>query len=159
MQDSNEAVAPVQAGKSMGDYGRLFKRRWLHFVLIIPGTLLIAVLVAFILPVEYRATAAIMLEPAALPQTMVQSTVVQDADFREHASEQLELLRRKIMSPATLEGLVKKYDPYPTMAGGIPAKALQLSGDTTIEPVDPITLQSADKSPAFAIYYLNPSVK
>src|SRR5256885_13546482 len=102
MQDNSDPVAPVAGGKSMGDYGRLFRRRWLHFVLIIPSTLLVAVLLAFILPVEYRATAAIMLESAALPQTMVQTTVVQDADFREHASEQLELLRRKIMSPESL---------------------------------------------------------
>src|SRR5262249_18699594 len=121
--------------------------------------LLIAITVAFVLTPQYRATAAIILQSASLPQTMVQSTVVQDADFREHAAEQLELLRRKVLSSDSLQALVKKYDPYPQSKDDTPSKAIQLSMDTTIEAVDPITLQSSDKSPAFAIYYLNPSIK
>ena len=159
MPDERDAAPPVAAGKSMGHYTRLFRRRWAYLVLIIPSVLLLAVLVAFILPVEYRASATIMLEPASLPQTMVQSTVVQDADFREHASEQLELLRRKILAPERLVSLIKEIDPYPQMQADAATKALQVSMDTMIEPVDPITLQTSDKSPAFSIHYLNPSVK
>src|SRR6185295_19557125 len=105
--------AKINAAKSMGDYTRLLRRRWRYPALILPSALLLAVLVAFLLPVTYRGAATIMLEPAKLPSKLVQTTVVQQEDFREHASIELELVRRKVMTPEVLEELVKEVDPYP----------------------------------------------
>lgn len=147
------------AAHSMGDYARLLRRRWKYPVFIIPTALLIAVLVAYTLPVTYRAAATIMLESAALPQSMVQSTVTQNADFRAHASEQLELVRRQVMTTDTLTELVKQIDPYPRDNVSLVQKANRITGDTNLEAVDPITFQASDRSSAFSIYYLNENPK
>lgn len=145
------------AARTLGDYTQLLQRRWKYPAVIVSVALLIAAIVAYSLPVSYRSTATIMLEPQSLPATMVQSTVVVDADLREHASEQLELVRRKVMSPENLLGVVKEFDPYPELKDvGLKGKAAMFGSDTRIERVDPITYQPLDKSTAFSIHYNNP---
>jgi polysaccharide chain length determinant protein (PEP-CTERM system associated) len=151
--------AKISAAKSMGDYTRLLRRRWRYPALILPSALLLAVLVAFLLPVTYRGAATIMLEPATLPSKLVQTTVVQQDDFREHASIELELVRRKVMTPEVLEALVKEVDPYPNVQASVAEKASMITIDTSVEVVDPITYQVSDKSSAFSIYYLNENPK
>lgn len=145
------------AARTLGDYTQLLQRRWKYLVSIISVSMLIAVVLAYTLPVSYRATGTIMLEPQALPQTMVPTTVVQDADLREHATEQLELVRRKVMSKENMLELVKGFDPYPQLKDvDLRGKAAMLASDTVIERVDPITFQPLDKSTAFSIHYNNP---
>ena len=151
--------AKINAAKSMGDYTRLLRRRWRYPAIILPTALLLAVLVAFLLPVTYRGAATIMLEPATLPNKLVATTVVQQDDFREHATVELELVRRKVMTPEVLQELVKEVDPYPNVRATVAEKASMITGDTSVEVVDPITYQASDKSTAFSIYYLNENPK
>lgn len=153
----NDAPAPA---RSLGDYTQLIRRRWKYPAAIISGSILIAILIAYVLPVTYRASGTIMLEPQSLPTAMVPTTVVTDADIREHASEQLELVRRKVMVKENLIELVKSFDPYPQLKDlDLEAKAALLAADTQIERVDPITFQPLDKSTAFSIHYNNSSPK
>lgn len=148
------------AARTLGDYTQLLQRRWQYPAAIISISLVVALFVAYLLPVSYRATGTIMLEPQSLPTTMVPTTVVTDADLREHASEQLELVRRKVMTKENLVELAKTFDPYPDLKGvSLEAKAAMLGGDTMIERVDPITFQPLDKSTAFSIHYNNPDPK
>ncbi len=53
--------------KTVGDYAGLLRRRWQYPVTIIPAGLLIALFVAYVLPVSYRASATIMQEGSSLP--------------------------------------------------------------------------------------------
>jgi polysaccharide chain length determinant protein (PEP-CTERM system associated) len=145
------------AGRTLADYGGLLRRRR-HFLLtIIPASVLIAVFVAYILPPQYRAGGTLMLEDSQLPQNVVASAVTGQDDNPERAAEELELLRRKVMDKDSLLEVVKEVDPYPDQKNlSASQKAHQLSEDSVVQRVDPITFQPIEQSKAFSIYYLNP---
>lgn len=141
----------------MADYGSLIRRRWKYPVLIVPASILLAVATAYLLPVSYRAVATIMLEPSSIPKDLVSTTVRDMEDIPAYAQQELELVRRRIMTPELLEPIVKKIDPYPNRKDlDTEGKALLLGADTSVERIDPITGKPLDSSTAFSIYYLNP---
>jgi len=146
----------LAAAKTLGDYTRLLRRRWIYLATIIPATMLVAVFLAFVLPPTYQATGTIMLEQPSLPNTMVASTIVDPKDDSTHAGQQLELTRRKVMTEDSLLALVKELNPYPNAKLGPHGRAHQLEEDTSVEHVDPVTFKPTDDSPAFAIHYNNP---
>lgn len=149
----------MDAGHSLGDYGALLRRRWVCLVTIIPSALLLSVFIAFILPVSYRAAGTIMLEPSSIPTEMVQSTVRGIEDIPAYAQQELELARRRVMTPDRLVELVKAVDPYPRLAASPDVKAMMVADNVSVERVDPITLKPLDQSTAFSIYYDNPNPK
>src|SRR5580658_3357245 len=110
----SELAAPAPASRhALSEYGKLLRRRWIYPGLIIPASLLISVYIAFVLPVSYRAAGTIMLEPSSIPTEMVSSTVRRVQDVPEYAQQELELVRRRVMTPDKLLQLVKEVDPYP----------------------------------------------
>jgi polysaccharide chain length determinant protein (PEP-CTERM system associated) len=145
--------------KSLGDYTHLLRRRWPYLVTIVPAALLLSMLVAYVLPPIYRSSGTIMLERSSLPEKMVPTVAgqLQDADY--DASEKLELLRRRVMTSERLVDIVKVIDPYPDEPGDAMQKAAQIADDTSVEAVDPITLEARAVSTAFTIYYENSSPK
>jgi len=147
---------PPDNVRSMGDYMRVLQRRWPYLAIIIPAALVIALLLAYLLPPIYRASGTIMLEPSSLPEKMVPTIVgqLQNDDF--DASQQLELLRRRVMTSDSLVEIVQAADPYPEEQDMDNAqKALRIAQDTSVEAVDPITLEPREFSTAFSIYYDN----
>jgi polysaccharide chain length determinant protein (PEP-CTERM system associated) len=100
-----------------------------------------------------------MLQPSDIPTEMVSSTVrhtVRD-ETPEEAQQEVELLRRRVMTPEKLQTLVKEIDPYPAdRHSSLEAKAERVANDTSVERVDPITLKPLDESTAFSIHYDNP---
>jgi uncharacterized protein involved in exopolysaccharide biosynthesis len=149
----------MDAGHSLSDYGALLRRRWVYLVTIIPSTLLLSVFIAYILPVTYRAAGTIMLEPSSIPTEMVQSTVRGIEDIPAYAQQELELVRRRVMTPDRLLELIKAVDPYPRVAATPEVKALMVADNVSVERVDPITLKPLDQSTAFSISYDNPNPK
>jgi polysaccharide chain length determinant protein (PEP-CTERM system associated) len=145
--------------RTLGDYTHLLRRRWPYLVTIIPAALLFSILVAYVLPPIYRASGTIMLERSSLPEKMVPTIAgqLQDADY--DASEKLELLRRRVMTSERLVDIAQVIDPYPNEPGDVVQKAARIAGDTSVEAVDPITLEPRDISTAFSIYYENSSPK
>src|SRR5687767_10840582 len=101
------------AGKSLGDYARLVRRRWHYPAIIIPAALLFAIYIAYTTTPTYRSSGTIMLEPSSIPENMVPSTVTGLQDVPAYADQQLELVRRRVMTSDRLEQLVAKVDPYP----------------------------------------------
>ncbi len=149
-------VSRATSGRTMADYGSMIRRRWKYPATIIPAVILLAVFVAYILPVTYRGVATIMLEPSSIPKELVSTTVRDTEDVPAFAQEQLELVRRRIMTPELLEPIVRKIDPYPDRKDlDVEGKAVLLGQDTSVERVDPITGKPLDSSTAFNIYYLN----
>jgi succinoglycan biosynthesis transport protein ExoP len=145
-----------EAGRTLSDYKGLLRRRRGYLLTIIPGIILLAVFIAYIVPPKYRASGTLMLEASSLPQAMVQSVVTQNDDSPDRAAQQLELLRRKVMNKDRLVELVKESDPYPELPqASAAAKADMLFEDTAVERVDPITYQPLEQSMAFSIHYLN----
>jgi succinoglycan biosynthesis transport protein ExoP len=156
LNPANEIVASA-AGHSLGDYAKMVRRRWVYFATILPGIILAAVLIAYILPPSYRATAVVMLQGSAIPKDMVSTTAKDVEDAYGTAQQELELVRRRVMDPEELIPLVKSVDPYPNRNDlTIVGKAQVMSQSTTFERVDPITGKAADASAAFAIHYENP---
>jgi uncharacterized protein involved in exopolysaccharide biosynthesis len=60
------------------------------------------------------------------------------------------------MQKENLLDLIKEIDPYPELKDAtIGTKASLVAGDTSFEPVDPITFKPMVNSTSFSIYYLN----
>ncbi len=157
-RETDTLMPLTKAPAGLGQYQALLRRRWIYPATIIPATILLATFVAFYLPVSYRATGTIMLEPSQIPAEMVSSTVprTQD-DAPDHAQQEVELLRRRVMTPERLLQLVQEVDPYPAdKIGSAESKAQRVADNTSVERVDPITLKPLDESAAFSIHYDNP---
>ena len=93
---------------SVGDYVAIARRRRTLLLTFCPSVLLLAVLLAFKLPAVYRSSGTILLETPSVPEDLIRSTVVP-----AYADQQVELLRRRVMTPERLSALVEETDPYP----------------------------------------------
>lgn len=149
-------VESTAKAHAMAGYANLIRRRWIYIATIVPTSVLIAVFIAFVLPKSYRATGTIMLEPSSIPQEMISSTVRRQEDVPEFAQQQLELVRRRVMTPDKLLQLVQQIDPYPRLQISAAQKAEMIAESTTVERVDPITLKPLEESTAFSVSYDSP---
>jgi polysaccharide biosynthesis transport protein len=155
---ATDMVAPRANGDVVGQYRNLLRRRWRYPATIIPAAALLAIFIAYVLPVSYRAGGTIMLQPSSIPTEMISSTVRrrEDAPY-DTAQQELELVRRRVMTPDRLRQLVREVDPYPdTPSLSLDAKAQRVAESVSVERVDPITLKPLDESTAFSVYYDNP---
>lgn len=146
---------PVEKVRTLGDYARLLKRRWLHFAVLVPACLFLAVMYAYLTPPLYRSAGTLMLEPSSLPQSLVPSLAGRLRDTEMDAAQQLELLRRRVVSKEALLEVAKRVDPYPEDRGGLEAKAARIAADTSVESVDPLTYKRKEYTTAFSVYYDN----
>lgn len=146
---------PAEKIRTLGDYLRVLKRRWVYFAVLVPACLFLAVMYAYLSPPAYRSAGTLMLEPSSLPQTLVPSLVGRLRDTDVDASQQLELLRRRVVSKEALLEVVQRVDPYPGDAAGADAKAARIAADTFVESVDPLTYKSKEYTTAFSVYYDN----
>ncbi|MGE0114253.1 MAG: hypothetical protein AB7T07_05145 [Steroidobacteraceae bacterium] len=135
-------------------YVAVLRRRWPYLATIIPAALLLAVLLAFTLPAIYSSSATILLEASSIDPSLIKTTVVSYAD------QQIELVRRDVMTTDRLEDVVKQVDPYPDRVDlSTRDKAVRIANETTIQKVDPVTLEPLVVSSAFSIKYSNASPK
>ena len=100
---------------TLAEVRRMLSRRWRYLAAILPASLFLAVLIAYWLPPSYRATSTIMLEPQSIPKEMVSATVRGIEDVAIYAQNELELTRRRVMTPDRLIEIVKAVDPYPRL--------------------------------------------
>jgi polysaccharide chain length determinant protein (PEP-CTERM system associated) len=136
---------------TLGDYFAILGRRWIYPAVFLPAGVLIAIYIAFTLTPTYRSAATLMLELSSIPKELIRTSV------EAVANQEVELVRRRVMTTDNLETLAKEIDPYPNRPGldSTRAKAMQISADTEVERVDPVTLQPLQMSNAFSIYYNN----
>ncbi len=152
MKASGDRTMEGQTLNTFGDYIAIIRRRRAVLLVCCPLILLAAILLAVKLPATYRSTGTIMLEQSSIPEELVRSTVASYAD------QQVELVRRRVMTIDRLEQLVTVVDPYPDRPDlSNRDKARLITDNTTIERVDPITLEPMLESTAFSIHYDNPS--
>jgi len=139
--------------QTLGDYFGVVRRRWIYVATLLPAAILIAVYTAFALPPMYLASGTIMLEQVPFAQDLVRTTVAVTTP-----NQQINLVRRRVMSIENLTSIVETFDPYPDDHElSDRAKALLIRQDTLIEKVDPITLEPMLDSSAFSIHYYNPN--
>jgi len=149
------------AAKTLGDYTSVLRRRWRYPAFIIPAALLLAIFIAYVLPVSYRSVSTIMLEPSSLPANVAPTMATNASkDTTVTADQQLELTRRRVMDKESLLALVKEINPYPHLKDVSPAvQASFITADTSFEPVDPVTFEPLPNSTSFSILYQNPDPK
>lgn len=136
----------------MSQYMDMVRRRWPYVVTIIPAVLLVAVFFAFYLTPMYQSSAAIMLEESSIDPALIKTTV------RSYADQQIELVERVVMTTDRLQPVVEELDPYPDMPDlSVRDKARLIIDNTTLEKVDPVTMEPLPTSNAFSIKYRNPS--
>ena len=98
----------VDAGKSLGDYLAIVRRRRGVILTVFAALFATAVAVALLLPPVYRSTATILIKEQEIPQEFVRSTVTSFAD------ERIQVISQQVMTRATLLDLVDKYGLYGT---------------------------------------------
>jgi polysaccharide chain length determinant protein (PEP-CTERM system associated) len=138
------------ASVTLGDYIAVLKRRRLLLLIILPAAMLLAIFIAYILPATYRSSATILLEESSIPKELVRTSVTQYAD------QQIELVQRRVLTADNIEQIVREMDPYPDRPElSLREKASQVIEDTSVERVDPITLEVLLESNAFSVHYQN----
>lgn len=143
-------AAQIERVNSLGDYALVLRRRWRVLLAIVPSVFLLFVFLAYALPAMYRSTATILLEASSVPEDLVRTTV------ESYADQQIELVQRAVMTTDRMVAVVAEVDPYPGAELSDRAKAQRIMAATTLEKVDPVTLQPLPESSAFSISYENP---
>ena len=106
-QDTYSAIdAAAPAGKTMGDYLGILRRRRALILTVFVVLFAAAVVVAIALPPVYRSTATILIKEQEIPQEFVRSTVTSFAD------ERIQVISQQVMTRSTLLELVDKYGLY-----------------------------------------------
>lgn len=138
--------------QTLGQYVDVLRRRWPYLATIIPGAILFSVFIAFVLPPMYRSSAAILLEPSSIDSSLVKTSIVSYAD------QQIELVKREVLTTERLQDIVAKIDPYPALVDASASdKAALIAAYTYIQKVDPVTMQPLMQSSAFTVNYSNES--
>lgn len=98
--------AGLDAGKTLGDYLGVLRRRRGLIALVFVVLFAVAAVVAVALPPVYRSTATILIKEQEIPQEFVRSTVTSFAD------ERIQVISQQVMTRSTLLDLVDKYGLY-----------------------------------------------
>jgi polysaccharide biosynthesis transport protein len=69
--------------------------------------LLIAILLAVLLPPRFRSAGTVLIEQQEMPQELVRSTVTSYAD------ERVQVISKRVMNTETLLNIIRRYDLYP----------------------------------------------
>ncbi len=93
--------------KDFSDYANALRRRLRLFLTIAGSVFVLALLLAVLWPPVYRSTATILIEEQTIPQDLIRSTVT------SYAWQRIQEISQRVMTRATLLGIVEKYNLYP----------------------------------------------
>lgn len=103
---SPQFVNTSQQKFSLSDYVEAFKRRYGVGLIVLSSVVLIAIIIAVILPSKYRSTATILIEQQEIPQDLVRTTVTSFADQR------IQSISQRVMTRTNLAQVIQKYNLY-----------------------------------------------
>src|SRR6185312_16504696 len=83
------------------------KHRRGTLIAVFAGAMLIALLMAVLLPPQYRSAGTILIEQQEMPPELVRSTVTSYADQR------VQVISKRVMTTETLLNIIRHYDLYP----------------------------------------------
>ena len=101
-----DLYAPIESGKTMGDFVAVVRRRKKLMLAVFAALFAVAVAIALLLPPVYRSSATILIKEQEIPQEFVRSTVTSFAD------ERIQVISQQVMTRATLLDLVDRYGLY-----------------------------------------------
>lgn len=92
--------------KDLQDYIVAIRKRKISIAAIFSLVLLMAVLIAFLLPPIYKSSATILIEQQEIPPELVMSTVT------SYAAERIQTIQAKVMSRTNLLKIIEKFNLY-----------------------------------------------
>ncbi len=92
--------------KDLQDYLVAIKKRKTGILIIFTTIVIIAALIAFLLPARYKSSATILIEQQEIPQELVMSTVT------SYAAERIQVIQARVMSRSNLMAIVDKFKLY-----------------------------------------------
>jgi len=92
--------------KSIRDYLEIVKRWKLYFIIPSVVVLIIAILLAMLLPAIYRSEGTILVESQQIPTEFVQSTIT------SYAEERIQIIKQIVMTRDNLLKIIEKYNLY-----------------------------------------------
>jgi succinoglycan biosynthesis transport protein ExoP len=95
--------------KDVGYYLSILKRRKKYFIFLALGVLVVAILVAWLLPSIYESSSTILIEEQQIPPEFVKSTVTGFADQR------IQSLTQQILSRVKLWEIIQQFNLYPEL--------------------------------------------
>ena len=96
---------------SLKDFADALVRRRVIAIVVAAVCISVALLLAMLLPPEYRSTGTILIEQQEVPVEFVRSTVTAYADQR------LQVINQRVMTSQNLLGIIGRYSLYPTRQG------------------------------------------
>lgn len=116
---------------TISDIKGLVRRRAKLFAILFAAVMLIASIVAVVLPPIYRSQAVILIESQQISDEYVKSTVT------SYAEQRLEMLTREILKFKALKDIIEEFDLYPEYrkSGDIGSAVQKMKDAVEIEPI------------------------
>jgi polysaccharide chain length determinant protein (PEP-CTERM system associated) len=114
---------------SVEDYLTILKHRW--WIIVIPTLLLpiVGLGVSFLIPPQYQSQTLVLINQQKVPEELVKSVVSEDLNSR------LASMKEQILSRASLEPIIKKYNLYESSRDDMDSKIQQARAATKIVPI------------------------
>lgn len=145
---------------NLNDLMRILRQRKKAFLVAFFLSLLLALVIAVLLPPVYKSSATVLIEQQEIPQDLVRSTVTSFADQR------IQVLIQRAMTFSRLSEIIKKYGLYKEMAEREPLEQVveKMRDDIdhkmiSADVVDPRSGRPVQATIAFSISYLSQSPK
>ena len=116
---------------SLGDVIPIARRRLWWFVVPTALGAVLALVVALLWPAEYEAASIVVVEPKAVPEQLVRSTVVADTEAR-YGQIKLMLLARD-----NLSGIIAEFELYPDEGLAMEERVARMRDHISIAPLPP----------------------
>jgi succinoglycan biosynthesis transport protein ExoP len=99
--------APADKPTGLGEYLMAAKHRRVTLMAIFAICMAATILLALLLPPNFRSAGTILIEQQEMPQELVRSTVTSYAD------ERVQVISKRVMTTETLLNIIRRYDLYP----------------------------------------------
>ncbi len=106
--------------KPLFEYWEVLKRRRLRFLVPAIGIALVMFSLAIAMPPIYRSEATILIEDQEIPEDFVGTAIT------SYASQQIQLISRRLLTAKNIQGLVEKFNIYESMDEEGPGSAMKV---------------------------------
>jgi protein tyrosine kinase modulator len=139
---------------TLDDYIVIIRRRKWSLVLPALAVMVLAIIVAFVLPPVYKSTATILIEEQEIPSDFVTASVT------SYAEQRIQTINQRIMSSTRLMEIINRFDLYHDLRNYQTIEEIvdQMRDDTKLEMInadviDPRTGRPSEASIAFSLSY------
>ncbi len=139
---------------TLHDYLAIIQRRKWHLTLPAMGVMLVAVVVALVLPPTYKSTATILIEEQEIPADFVKASIT------SYAQQRIQTINQRIMSSTRLLDIINRFDLYRDLRDQQPAEEIvnRMRSSAKLEMInadviDPRTGRPSEASIAFTLSY------